>query len=152
MQATETIGVIKTIGVRESARHVTRHTLIKRAKRDAVATAERFARDNEAAINLVRNFYSWRMQHVLSLYLDVERQRFMQRHRDLDPETATRIWFDTCETHSGTSLVMADLEYERDRREGRSHHWKRYSWAGDVVPITGPQLEFVLGLEDSATA
>ena len=142
MQAIETLRVARAIGVRESAHQVTRRTLIKRTKRDAAATAERFARDNTASINSVRDFYNWRIQHLLSLHLDTERQRFMQRNRDLDPETLTRIWFDTCEEHPGTYLVMADLEYERDRREGRAHQWKRHVWTGEVAPITGPQLSF----------
>ena len=37
---------------------------------------------------------------------------------------------------------MADLEYERDRREGRAHQWKRHTWTGDATPITGTQLTF----------
>ncbi len=77
---------------------------------------------------------------MLSIHLDIERQHFMERHSDLEPDTLTRIWFDTCETHPSTGWVMADLEYEKDRREGRAHHWKRYSWSGDVLPVTGPQL------------
>ena len=142
MQATETLRVVRAIGVRESAHQLTRRTLISHARRDAAATAELFTRENAASINAVRDFYNWRIQHVLSLYLDAERQRFMDRHRDLDPETATRIWYDVCENHPGTSIVMADLEYERDRREGRAHEWKRHSWTGEVTPITGPQLTF----------
>lgn len=111
----------------KATRQVGRKARLSRARRDAARTADRFTDENATAIGLVKDLYSERIQHVLSIHLDIERQRFAGRHSELEPDTLMRIWFDTCEKHVGTGWVMADLEYEKDRREGRIHHWKRYS-------------------------
>ena len=136
---------------RKASGNVTHRTKVLRAKRDAAKTAASFGKDNDAAIRIIRNFYNGGMQHVLSLRLDAQRQRFSERH-DLDPCIVAQIWFDTCESHPEIKWVMCDLELERDRREGRAHHWKRYSWAPGVEHINGTQLDLGLEREESATA
>ena len=148
MQLKETARIVKAMGAGRAAGQISNKARLERAKRDAARTADAFAREHGLAISAMKDLNSDLIQHVLSIHLDIKRQRFNKRHHDVDPVTLARIWFDTCETHPGTGWVMTDLEYERDRREGRSHQWKRHSWSGDVVPITGPQLE--LGIEEGA--
>ena len=92
----------------QASGNVTHRTKVLRAKRDAAETAASFAEANDAAIRIIRNFYNGRMQHALSLRLDVERQRFSERH-DLDPCHLARIWYDTCESHPEIKCVMCDL-------------------------------------------
>ena len=140
MQLKEMTRITRAMEPGTATRQVGRKARLSRANRDATRTADRFTDENATAINLVRDLYSERIQHLLSIHLDIERQRFAGRHSSLEPDTLMRIWFDTCEKHVGTGWVMTDLEYEKDRREGRSHHWKRYSWSGDVLGVTGPQL------------
>ena len=142
MQLKETTRISRTMGPGTATGQVGRKARMGRARRDATRTADWFTDENATAIGLVKDLYSERIQHPLSIHLDIERQRFAGRHSSLEPDTLMRIWFDTCEKHAGTGWVMADLEYEKDRREGRVHHWKRYSWSGDVLPVTGPQLSF----------
>lgn len=148
MQLKETTRIVRAMGPGKATRQVGRKARLSRARRDAARTADRFTDENATAIGLVKDLYSERIQHVLSIHLDIERQRFAGRHSELESGALMRIWFDTCEKHVGTGWVMADLEYEKDRREGRIHHWKRYGWSGDVLPVTGPQLS----LEDVGRA
>jgi hypothetical protein len=146
MKARETARIIKALGAKTSARqvrkNVTHKTKLARARRDATVTADRYSRENATAIELIREIYSDKIQHVLSLHFDLERQVFMTRH-DVDPYTLTAIWYDVMENHSNCGWILCDLEFERDRREGRLHHWKRYSWNGEAINAPqGPQLAF----------
>jgi hypothetical protein len=143
----ETARILKEmVRTRTLQPHVTRRTLLARAHRDSQATCRKFAAENNVAIGLVKDLYSVSIQHVLSLAFDVERQRYMERNAELEGYAAATIWYDTAENDPVTGWIMVDLEYEKDRREGRSHLWRRHRYEWNVEPITGEQMNLLGGV------
>lgn len=136
----ETLKVLRAMGASRVADQLSRKNRLRSAWNDTRKIANQFSEENAVAISLICDLYDSKIQHALSLNLDIERQRFMIRHPQLEAETLTRIWYDEMEKHPGCCWVLADLERERDIRAGLGYLWNRRRLDGEVEPITGRQL------------
>ena len=144
-----TIKTLHAMGAKDVAGQVTRKTRMRRARKDAQDTIDKFTENNAVAISQVKDFYTVSLQHALSLHMDVERQRFVARHRkQLEEHYITNLWFNLAERHPGAFWILCDLERERDLHEGRWHIWRKHIY---VTPeaVTGEQMSLIENYDES---
>ena len=148
MEIENTFKMLRAIGVRDAKEQVTMQTRRRRARKDAGRTIATFVNKNQVAIGNVKDFYSDHLQHVLSLHLDVERQRFMARHQGrLHSHYLVDLWYNMAEHHPGVFWVLCDLERERDLREGRWHLWRKHIYETPEA-VTGDQMSLIDTFDD----
>ena len=145
-----TIKTLQAMGAKDVAGQVTRQTRMRRARKDALRTIDRFSVDNAVAISQVKDFYGSTLQHTLSLHLDVCRQKFTARHSDgLSRVYLTDLWYNLAERHEVAGWILCDLERERDIREGRWQLWRKHIYETPEA-VTGPQLSLIDESEGAA--